>query len=109
MERNRKAVEYMIVHRDPHAFQQPVASEHIQAMCERAFGQGTPIDSVRELNGGQFNNTYLIELADRSPVILRVAPHPERAVFWHERFLMRREPAMHPLLTPLPRCFPPSS
>jgi hypothetical protein len=56
-------VEYTIVHRDPQAFQQTIASEHIQAMCERAFGQGTPINSVRELDGGQFNNTSLIELA----------------------------------------------
>ena len=53
---------------------------------------------MRELDGGQFNNTYLIELADRDPVILRVAPPPERAVFWHERFLMRRELAMQSLL-----------
>src|SRR3989442_1781359 len=98
MERNRKAVQYTIMHRDPQAFQQPVALEHIQAMCKRAFGQGVPINSVRELDGGQFNNTYLIELTDRGPVVLRVAPSPERAVFWHERYLMRRELAMQPFL-----------
>jgi hypothetical protein len=45
-------------------------------MCERAFGQGTVISSGRELDSGQFNNTYLIELVDRDPVILRVAPPP---------------------------------
>jgi G:T/U-mismatch repair DNA glycosylase len=52
-------MQYTIVHRDPQAFQQAVASEQIKAMCEQAFGQGTPINLVRELDGGQFNNTYL--------------------------------------------------
>jgi aminoglycoside phosphotransferase (APT) family kinase protein len=99
-------VQYTIVHRDAQAFQQPVAPEHIQAMCERAFGQGTAINSVRELDGGQFNNTYLIELAEYDPVVLRVAPSPERAVFWHERFLMRRELAMQQFLAPLASLLP---
>jgi aminoglycoside phosphotransferase (APT) family kinase protein len=99
-------MQYTIIHRNPQAFQQAVASEQIKAMCERAFGQGTPINSVRELDGGQFNNTYLIELADRDPVILRVAPPPEQAVFWHERFLMRRELAMQPLLAPIAALLP---
>jgi hypothetical protein len=91
MERNCNAVEYKIVHRDALAFQQPVALEYIQAMCERAFGQGVVIHAVRELAGGQFNTTYLLELAEHAPVVLRVAPSPDRAVFWHERFLMRRD------------------
>src|SRR6266851_1655325 len=99
-------MQYTIVHRDPQAFQQAVALEQIKAMCEQAFGQGTPINLVRELDGGQFNNTYLIELADRDPVILRVAPPPERAVFWHERFLMHRELAMQPLLAPIAALLP---
>ena len=99
-------MEYTIVQRDPQAFQQSVPFEHMEAMCQRAFGQGTPIDSVRELDGGQFNNTYLIELADRGPMILRVAPAPERCIFWHERFLMRRELAMQPFLAPIAPLLP---
>jgi aminoglycoside phosphotransferase (APT) family kinase protein len=99
-------MQFTIVHRDPQAFQQSIALLHIKAMCERAFGQGTSINSVRELDGGQFNNTYLIELANRDPVILRVAPPPERAVFWHERFLMRRELAMQPFLAPIAPLLP---
>ena len=99
-------MEYTIVQRDPQAFQQSVPFEHMQAMCQRAFGQGTPIDSVRELDGGQFNNTYLIELAERDPMILRVAPAPERCIFWHERFLMRRELAMQPFLAPIAPLLP---
>jgi aminoglycoside phosphotransferase (APT) family kinase protein len=106
VEKDDKAMQYTIVHRDPQAFQQPVAPDLIRAMCERAFGQGAPINSVRELDGGQFNNTYLINLADRDPVILRVAPPPERAVSWHERFLMRRELAMQPFLAPIASLLP---
>jgi aminoglycoside phosphotransferase (APT) family kinase protein len=106
MEGNRTSVEYTIIHRDARAFQQPVAPEHIQAMCERAFGQGAVIHSVRELDGGQFNNTYLLDLAGHAPVVLRVAPSHERAVFWHERFLMRRELAMQPLLAPISQLLP---
>ena len=99
-------MEYTIVQRDPQAFQQSVPFEHMEAMCQRAFGQGTPIDSVRELDGGQFNNTYLIELAERDPIILRVAPASERCIFWHERFLMRRELAMQPFLAPIAPLIP---
>src|SRR5215831_11559927 len=75
-------------------------------MCERAFGQGVVIHSVRELGSGQFNNTYLLDLSGRDRVVLRVAPSPERAVFWHERFLMRRELAMQPLLAPIAPLIP---
>jgi aminoglycoside phosphotransferase (APT) family kinase protein len=106
IEENRKTVEYTIIQRDAHAFQQPVSAEHIQAMCQRAFGPGVLIRSVIELGSGQFNNTYLLDLAGRDPVVLRVAPSPERAVFWHERFLMRRELAMQPLLAPIAPLLP---
>jgi hypothetical protein len=94
-------VEYMIIHRDSLAFQQPVVSEHIQAMYERAFGQGVVIHSVRELGGGQFNNSYLLDLAEHAPMVLCVAPAAVWAVLGHERFLMRRELAMQPFLAPI--------
>ena len=99
-------MEYTIVQRDPQAFQQAISPEHMEAMCARAFGQETAVDSVRELDGGQFNNTYLIELAGRSPLILRVAPPPERCIFWHEKYLMRRELAMLPFLAPIAPLLP---
>ena len=99
-------MEYTIVQRDPQAFQQSVPLEHMQAMCERALGQDSRVHSVRELDGGQFNNTYLIEVAERDPMILRVAPPPERCIFWHERFLMRRELAMQPFLAPIAPLLP---
>ena len=55
------------MHREVLAFQQPIVPEHIQAMCERAIGQGAVIHSVRELDGSQFNTTYLLELAQHAP------------------------------------------
>jgi hypothetical protein len=94
-------IEYTVVHRDPDAFQQPVVLEEIVAMCKRAFGPGTRITRIKELEGGQFNNTYLISLLNLDPVILRVAPSPTRCVFWHEQGLMRQELAMQPLLAPI--------
>jgi hypothetical protein len=39
-------------------------------MCERAIGQGAVIHSVRELDGSQFNTTYLLELAQHAPLWL---------------------------------------
>ena len=99
-------MEYTIIQRDVQAFQQPVSVEHIEAMCQRAFGPGVLILSVRELGSGQFNNTYLLDLAGLDPVVLPVAPSPERTVFWHERFLMRRELAMQPLLVPIAPLLP---
>jgi aminoglycoside phosphotransferase (APT) family kinase protein len=106
MERKLQAMEYTIIERDGQAFQQPLAPHHLQAMCQRAFGQATSIKSVRELDGGQFNTTYLLELVEHAPVVLRVAPSAERTVLWHERFLMRRELAMQPLLAPLAQLLP---
>src|SRR5258706_804552 len=99
-------IEYTVVRRNPDALQQPAALEEIAAMCKRAFGQGTRITRVKELEGGQFNNTYLISLLNLDPVILRVAPSPARCVFWHEQGLMRRELAMQPLLAPIAPLLP---
>lgn len=94
-------MEYTIIQRDVQAFQQPVSVKHIETMRQLAFGPRVLILSVRELGSGQFNNTYLLDLAGRDPVVLRVTPSPERTVFWRERFLMRRELAMQPLLVPI--------
>ncbi|HEX6479607.1 MAG TPA: aminoglycoside phosphotransferase family protein [Ktedonobacteraceae bacterium] len=99
-------IEYTVVRRYPDAFQQPVALEEIVAMCKRTFGQGIRITLVKELEGGQFNNTYLISLLNRDPIILRVAPSPKRCIFWHEQGLMRQELAMQPLLAPIAPLLP---
>jgi hypothetical protein len=86
VERKTKAVQHIIVHQDPQAFQQAVALNWSKAMYERAFGQGTPINSVRELCDGQFNNINLLELANHGFVVLRVAPSPAELSKQNDRF-----------------------
>jgi aminoglycoside phosphotransferase (APT) family kinase protein len=99
-------MEYTIIQREPGVFQQSVPLHQMQAMCERAFGPRPPITSIREQGGGQFNNTYLVHMADHDPIILRVAPPPERCQFWHEKFLMRRELSIQPFLAPIAPLLP---
>jgi len=100
-EREQTAISFSEVERDAQAFQQSVSLKHIQTVCREAFGHSTRIVSVTEMDDGQFNNTYVIYLEDRRPVILRVAPSPERCIFWHEQELMRREVVMQYCLSPL--------
>ncbi|MGZ3617798.1 MAG: hypothetical protein ACXVDN_10040 [Ktedonobacteraceae bacterium] len=44
---------------------------------------------VRELYEGQFNDTNLLELANRGLVMWRVVPSHKRAAFMHEHFTGR--------------------
>jgi aminoglycoside phosphotransferase (APT) family kinase protein len=92
-------MEYSIIDRPSDAFQQPVAREHIMAMCQRAFGEEIQIESVRELDGGLCNNTYLICINGMQLVVLRVAPHPARQIRGEQR--MRNELASLPFLAPI--------
>lgn len=96
-----------LIARDPDAFQQPVAIEHIQAMCARAFGASSTIESIRELYGGSINNTYLIGLAGMPSVILRVAQAPGNTqTFEIEGDLLRRELSMQPFFAPIAALIP---
>ena len=55
-------------------------------MCERGFGNEVQIESIRELGGGTFNETYLVELIGKTKVILRVAPPRmlmSTGMMWH--------------------------
>jgi len=87
--------QFVPITRGSDKFQQSLIVAQIQAVCERAFGS-VPLESVRELGGGEFNCVYRIRLSGREPVVLRVAPPPERFVPWHEEHLMRREHAIQP-------------
>ena len=70
-------------------------------MCKRGFGDDAAIVSIRELGGGTFNSTYLLQLADRRKVVLRVSPPQTDETPWDEAFLMRREHAMQPFFAPV--------
>ncbi|MEV6949717.1 aminoglycoside phosphotransferase family protein [Streptomyces sp. NPDC051172] len=92
-------MEFRPVERAAGAFQQPLTTEEIEAVCRRAFGAETRVVSAVELGGGMYNTTYRVVVAGQErPVILRVAPVPERQ-FRSERQLMRNEYAVLPHLT----------
>jgi len=98
-------LEYIVIERAPDAFQQQVALEDICRMCKRAFGEQSQIESVKELGGGLYNNTYLIRIEGMPHVILRVGPHQSR-LLRHERNLMRNEHYSQPLLAPIAPLMP---
>ncbi|MGN9767436.1 hypothetical protein ACTMS2_20015 [Micromonospora sp. SD12] len=79
------------------AFQRSIGAEDVRAICHRVFGPTAEPVSTVELGGGLYNNTHRLELADREPAILRVAPEPERQ-FRSGRELMRTECASLPWL-----------
>jgi aminoglycoside phosphotransferase (APT) family kinase protein len=91
----RLLTDFFPIERGSDDFQQSLTVEQIQAVCERAFGNGS-LEAVHELGGGEFNCVYRVHLSGREPVVLRVAPPPERFVPWHEEQLMRREHTIQP-------------
>ncbi|MFF4802263.1 phosphotransferase family protein [Streptomyces sp. NPDC001351] len=97
-------MEFRPVARAAGAFQQPLTAEQVQAVSRRAFGTNVQVVSAVELGSGMYNTTYRVDLVGQErPVILRVAPAPERQ-FRSEHQLMRNEYASLPHLaaiTPL--------
>jgi aminoglycoside phosphotransferase (APT) family kinase protein len=99
-------MDFRPIPRDPHAFQQPVTAEDIQAIGQRAFGDAARVTSAVELGGGMYNTTYRITVDSmETPVILRIAPAP-RQQFSSERELMRNEAATVPYLSPIAGLIP---
>lgn len=98
-------MEFRPIERASDAFQQSVTANHIEAMCQRAFGASVRIKSAVELDGGMYNNTYKVDVGEDRPVILRVAPEPARQ---HriEQGLMRNEYASMPFLVPIAPMIP---
>ncbi|MBK3643024.1 phosphotransferase [Streptomyces sp. MBT33] len=99
-------MDFRTITREPHAFQQPVTAEDIQAIGRRVYGDAARITSAEELGGGMYNTTYRLTVAgmDR-PVVLRIAPAAERQ-FASEYELMRNEYATVPHLAPVADLIP---
>ncbi|WP_432159019.1 phosphotransferase family protein [Streptomyces sp. bgisy153] len=99
-------MDFRTITREPHAFQQPVTAEEIQAIGRRVYGDAARITSAEELGGGMYNTTYRLTVAgmDR-PVVLRIAPAAERQ-FASEHELMRNEYATVPHLAPVADLIP---
>ncbi|GGQ32540.1 phosphotransferase family protein [Streptosporangium pseudovulgare] len=92
-------MEFQPIERCAQAFQRSVTAEEIQAICHRVFGADARAVSAVELGLGMYNTTYRVTVTGQErPVILRVAPEPERQ-FRSERRLMRNEYASLPWLT----------
>lgn len=92
------AMDFRPVERADDAFQQGVTAEQIDAVMRRVFGAPASVARAIELGAGLYNNTYRVDLVGHErPVVLRVAPAPERQ-FRSERALMRNEYASVPWL-----------
>ncbi|KMO96067.1 phosphotransferase family protein [Streptomyces roseus] len=99
-------MELHVIERSANAFQQGLTERQILAVARRAFGPGTEVRSATELGGGMYNTTYRIDLGGREePVVLRVAPEPDRQ-FHSEQELMRAEYASVPWLAPIADLMP---
>ena len=99
-------LDFRPIERDEGAFQQPVTAGDITTICTRVYGAQARVISAIELGGGMYNNTYRLALVGlQQPVVLRVAPAPERQ-FSSERTLMRNEYASIPYLAALAPLMP---
>jgi len=65
--------------------------DQIIAILERCFGLGSHSFGVKELGGGTFNETYLIDISEQERVVLKIAPSPAPDTYWDDVALMRRE------------------
>lgn len=99
-------MDFRSIERDAQAFQQSVTADEIQAICRRVFGSEARVVSAVELGAGMYNNTYRVTVAGQErPVILRVAPGPEKQ-FRSEWELMRNEYASVPYLAAIAPLMP---
>ena len=71
--------------------QNKLTPDQITVICQRGFGSTVKLKSVHPLEGGTFNETYIIELEGEPRLILRVAPPATADVYWDDVALMRRE------------------
>jgi aminoglycoside phosphotransferase (APT) family kinase protein len=98
-------VEYQTINRTEGAFQEPVTSDQLLAMCRRAFGSHVRVRSAQELGGGLYNSTFSVDIGQERPVVLRIAPEPRKQ--WRsERELMRNEYASVPFFASVSAMMP---
>lgn len=71
--------------------QNKLTLDQITVICQHGFGSEVNLKSVQQLEGSTFNEAYLIELAGKDKLVLRVAPSATADVYWDDVALMRRE------------------
>lgn len=65
--------------------------DQITTILERCFGPGSHSFQIKELSGGTFNETYLVEIPEKEKWVLKIAPPPTENTYWDDVALMRRE------------------
>ena len=83
-----------------------VSVDEIRAILGRCFGSGAGAFDIKELGGGTFNETYLIEISEKEKVVLRVAPPPDSDAYWDDVGLMRREHTTRPFFASIATLLP---
>ncbi|CAN5467336.1 hypothetical protein BH10CHL1_BH10CHL1_10600 [soil metagenome] len=99
-------MEYIVLEQDSENPQSALNAMQIMALCQHGLGAHVAVRTVRKLAGGTFNSTYLIELADITKVILRVAPPVDSTSNWEDAWLMRREVAIQPCFSAISPLMP---
>ncbi len=84
----------------------PLTHDQIAVMYRRAFGNEAQLESVQELGGGTFNETYRVELSGKTCAILRAAPPPTADIHWDDLALMRREHQIRPFFASIATLMP---
>lgn len=80
--------------------------DQITAICKRGFGADAHLSGIKELGGGTFNETYLIETSKKDKAILRVAPPAIPDMYWDDVMLMRREHTILPFFASIAELMP---
>ena len=86
--------------------QNKLTHDQITVICQHGFGSGVKLTSVQPLEGGTFNETYLVELDGKPRMVLRVAPATTADVYWDDVALMRREYHVLPFFASIAELMP---
>jgi aminoglycoside phosphotransferase (APT) family kinase protein len=88
------------------SLQNKLTHDQITVIFQHGFGSGVKLNLVQPLEGGTFNETYLIELEGKPRMVLRVAPPDTADVYWDDVALMRREYHVLPFFAPIADLMP---
>ena len=80
--------------------------DQITVICQHGFGSEVKLTSVQPLEGGTFNETYLVELGGKPRLVLRVAPPTTADIYWDDVALMRREYHVLPFFASIAELMP---
>lgn len=65
--------------------------EAVDALLAAAGVRADRVRAVRPLTGGTFNSVHRVELADRTDLVVKIAPDPARPIMRYERHILATE------------------